>query len=46
MTKQIERIFNIETGQTTERELTEAEIAQLAKIKSVTDMQAEKSSPI
>jgi hypothetical protein len=39
MTKQIERIFNLATGETTERELTQAEIAELANIKSVGEMQ-------
>jgi hypothetical protein len=41
MTKQIERIINLETGETTERELTQAEIAELASRKSVAEMQAE-----
>jgi hypothetical protein len=41
MTKQIERIINLETGETTERELTQAEITDLANTKSVAEMQAE-----
>lgn len=32
MTKQFERIFNLETGEITERELTQAEIAALADV--------------
>ena len=46
MTKQIERIFNAETGETKERELTQAEIAELANTKSVAEMQAALSTPI
>jgi len=46
MTNQIERIINAETGEITERELTQAEINELAKITSVADMQAEQSTPI
>jgi hypothetical protein len=42
MTKQIERIFNVQTGEVTERELTQAEIAQLA----TADPHAEQSTPI
>ena len=41
MTKQIERIYNIQTGEVTERELTQAEIAQLA----TADPYAEQSTP-
>jgi hypothetical protein len=41
MTKQYERTVNLETGETTDRELTEAEIAELANVKSVAEMQAE-----
>jgi hypothetical protein len=41
MTKQYERIFNVETGETTDRELTQAEIAALANVKSVAEMQLE-----
>ena len=46
MTKQIERIFNAETGETKERELTQAEIAELSNLKSVAEMQAALSTPI
>jgi hypothetical protein len=41
----IERIVDVTTGETTERELTQAEIAELASIKSVAEMQAEQSTP-
>ena len=46
MTKQIERMINLQTGEVTERELTQVEINELAKITSVADMQAEQSTPI
>jgi hypothetical protein len=46
MTKQIARIIDLSTGETTERELTQAEIADLASTKSVAEMQAEQSTPI
>jgi hypothetical protein len=41
----IERIYNLATGETTERELTQAEITELANTKSVAEMQAEQSTP-
>jgi hypothetical protein len=39
MTKQYERIVDVTTGETTERELTQAEINELANTKSVAEMQ-------
>ena len=42
MTKQIERIFNLETGEITERELTQAEIDANAKANPY----AEQSTPL
>jgi hypothetical protein len=41
----IERIYDVATGETTERELTQAEIAELSSTKSVAEMQAEDSAP-